>query len=99
MECGRLPYLEIAEDDKEVRYLGYALPLTVGEYEVLKAVFYSDGYIDKSRIRDFVPQDLKMSQASIPVHITAINKKSVKMGGKKLIGFKKNCGYFIESNI
>lgn len=93
------PYLEIIESDKEIRYMGYALPLTLGEYEVLRAVLLSPEYIDKEKIREKISSDVKLSLQSIPVHIVSINKKSVILGGRKLIGFKRSQGYFIENDI
>lgn len=99
MEKFRLPYLEVAEDERAVRYLGYRLPLTVGEYEVFKAVFYQRGFIDKKKIMEIASSDARLSEKSIAVHISSINKKALAQGGSKLIGFKKNCGYFVIEDV
>ena len=99
MENYRLPFLEIIEERREVRYLGYIMKLTAGEYRVLKAIFNARECLDVERIRHLVSAEARMSASSIPVHVTAINKKSVKMGGRKLIGFRKERGYFIRSDI
>lgn len=99
MENYRLPYLEVVDKEREVRYLGYKLPLTTGEYEVFKAVFYHKGYADVETIMEKVPCDLKLSPNSIAVHVAAINKKSVALGGKKLVASKRLYGYFVNEDM
>ena len=99
MENFRSPYLEMLTESREVLYMGYTLPLTSGEYEVLRVVLESDGCIDKEEIRERTPSDVKMSQGSIPVHVNAINRKALAIGGRKIIGFKRKCGYFVEEKI
>ena len=99
MEKYRLPYLEVIDEDREVRYIGYALPLTPCEYEVFKAVFYHRDYADAEIITEMASGDVKLSCKSIAAHVAAINKKSVALGGKKLISCKRYRGYFINEDV
>lgn len=96
----RLPYLQINTDSKQAIYLGYVLPLTPSEYEVLSAVFYIDDFCDKEKIKSIIDEnntkDTKISLSAIPVHIFSINKKSILAGGRKLIENIKKQGYIIN---
>ena len=91
------PYLEINEEAREVWYTGYILPLTRGEYDVLKAVLESRDYCDKNRIREIIESERlssnQISELSIPIHISSINKKSMAIGERKIITYKKNIKY------
>ena len=103
LEEKRLPYLEITKERKEVRYLGYILPLTVGEYEVLKAVFCSDRFLNKNDIKNLIDDDVsanvKLSVSSIPIHVCSINRKALMANGRKIVVYKKNMGYCINENM
>ena len=97
------PYLEISEETREVWYAGYILPLTRGEYNVLKAVLASLDYCDKNRIREIIESERlsndQISELSIPIHISSINKKAMAVGERKIILYKKNFGYCINENM
>ena len=98
MENFRLPYIEIDEENSEVIYLGYPLPLTNSEYEVFRIIFYSSECVSKEDIVEKLYHNTEMSVESVPVHIHNINKKSTLSGGRKIIGIKKKSGYFIAEN-
>ena len=103
MDLNRFPYLEMYPEEREVRYMGYRLPLTVGEYQVLKAVLSAEPLADKNAVKEITDADVtsdgKISLASIPVHIFSINKKAVTANGRKIVEFKKKIGYFINKNM
>lgn len=99
----RFPYLEISHEKREVRYMGYILPLTQGEQAVLCAVLAAESFVCKHDIKDIIDNDLspdlKVSLESIPVHVFSINRKAMNAHGRKIVGFKRNNGYFINENM
>lgn len=99
----KFPYLEINEETREVWYTGYILPLTHGEYEVIKAVLSSADYCDKNRIKEIIDAEcvakFPISVSSIPIHISSINKKAITLSKRKIILYKKNFGYCINENM
>ena len=89
------PYLAINESAREIRYLGYKLALSAGEYEVIKAVMLSHNGITKMEIAESVRQGVKLSPSSVGVHVCSINKKARKLGGRNLIFCNKDKRYEI----
>lgn len=92
------PYLSINKDRREIRYLGYILPLSVGEYKVLEAII-DLGVADKNEIKSHVPNCLKLSKASVSVHVCSINKKALALDGRKLVLWNKGVGYKLNKII
>lgn len=90
------PYLEICVSDREVRYLGYVMPLTASEYAILLALVRSGGYHDKKSVCELMEKDVNTAAKSIAVHISSINRKAVDMGGRKIIGTDRKKGYYVE---
>lgn len=99
----RFPYLEISPEKREVRYMGYVLPLTQGEQVVLWAVLCSDGFADKQDIKNIIDADMstdaKVSVESVPVHVFSINRKAKTANGRKIVEFRRNKGYFINKDM
>ena len=93
------PYLEFFVEDKKVRYLGYLMLLTASEYEILLALVKSGGCHDKRSICELLGKETKTAVNSIAVHVSAINRKAVEIGGRKIIGTDRKKGYFIEKYI
>ena len=93
------PYLEICVDDREVRYLGYVMPLTASEYAILLALAKVGGYHDKKSLCELMGKAVNTVSKSVAVHISAINRKALNMGGRKIIGTDRKKGYFIEKYV
>ena len=90
------PYIELDTAQKEAIYLGYALPLTKSEYEVFKVIFECEAYADANQICMKASDKLSLSPSCIAVHVFSINRKAVRLGGKKIVGYKKKYGYFVK---
>ena len=93
------PYLEIRTHDREVRYLGYAMPLTASEYAILLALVKFGGYHDKNSVCQLMEKDVDTASGSVAVHVSSINRKAVNMGGRKIIGTDRKKGYFVEKYV
>ena len=93
------PYLSIDEKERTVRYLGYIMPLTSGEFEVLRAVALAKAELDKKGIVKAVCDDVKLSELSVAAHICSINKKARELGGKNLVAMRRKKGYFMENGL
>ena len=93
-----LPYLEIFPKSGEIRYMGYILKLTAGEYEVFKVIASEPG-LEKEDIAARLNNSAQIAASSIPVHVFSINRKAIAVGGRKIVGYKRKVGYCIEKNI
>ena len=93
------PYLEICIDDREVRYLGYVMPLTASEYAILLALVRGGGYHGKKSLCELMGKDTDTASKSVAVHISSIYRKALNMGGRKIVGTDRKNGYFIEKYI
>ena len=90
------PYLAINLEERSVRYLGYILPLTATEFEILRAIALAEKEIDKQTVVSLVADRVKISAQSLSVHICSINKKARGIGGRNLIKMCRQKGYFVE---
>ena len=93
------PYLEFFDIDKKVRYLGYLMSLTASEYEILFALVKSGGFHDKSSICELLGKETKSTHKSVAVHISAINRKAVEIGGRKIITTDRKKGYSVAEYV
>ena len=93
------PYLEFFDTDKKVRYLGYLMSLTASEYEILLALVKFGGYHDKKSICELLGKETKSAHKSVAVHLSAINRKAVEIGGRKIITTDRKKGYFVDKYI
>jgi DNA-binding response OmpR family regulator len=74
--------------------LGCPLELTPREYGVLMSVIRH--YPGSASVKDICRDNEGLGPGSVPVHITAINKKAARIGGRKLIIAKRGLGYIIN---
>ncbi len=90
------PYLAINLEERSVRYLGYILPLTATEFEILRVIALAENGIDKQTVAELVAKRVKMSARSLSVHICSVNKKARGIGGRNLVKMCRSKGYFVE---
>ena len=90
------PYLAVNTQMCKIRFLGYILPLTRVEFEILRALAFSDGALDRRAIVDCASENIKISPRSISVHICSINKKARDIGGRNLVVMLRDKGYLFE---
>ena len=94
----RYPYIRIDGRSGEVRYLGYKIELTACEFEIFRLLYNSDVGLNKKEIAELADKSLALGEKSIAVHICAINKKSERFGGRRLVESRRKSGYFINKN-
>jgi len=74
--------------------LGCPLELTPREYGILMSVIRR--YPGAALIEDICKDNKGLGPCSVPVHITAINKKAARIGGRKLIIARRGSGYILN---
>ena len=84
MSVYRYKYLSVDEEKREVYYLGYRLALTKSEVCILCAILKSEDGVEKSEFSD-VASVRRGSDGAMKTHVCNINKKTVAIGGRKLI--------------
>lgn len=91
-----MQYRFLAWDEKqnEARLLGYTLPLSPAERQIIEILFHRE-FVTAEDFHQFSRPSL--SQGSIPVHIYSINKKAAAISGRKLIVFEKNYYRFLSA--
>lgn len=75
------------------------MPLTASEYAILLALAKVGGYHDKKSLCELMGKAVNTVSKSVAVHISAINRKALNMGGRKIIGTDRKKGYFIEKYV
>ena len=84
--------LHIGQRRDDVYLLGYNLSLPPTEYKILRLVAdLSPVRLHARSIRAFIPY-CDFSANCLSVHIGKINEKAVRIGGRRLVGFKN--GYY-----
>lgn len=88
------PYLKIDTKNRKIRFMGYELKLTKGEYSVFLTVLNGE-YVSKNDIFQVVGDDVQ-SPSSIPVHICSINRKAKELCGSEIVKNRRKFGYYVE---
>lgn len=94
----RYPYVRVDGRSGEVRYLGYKIELTACEFEIFRVLYNSDVSLNKKEIAALADESLALGEKSVAVHICSINRKSERLGGRKLVESQRKSGYFINKN-
>ena len=82
------------EPQNEVRLLGYTLPLSPAERQIIEILFHREFVSLEDFHRLSKPH---LPQSSIPTHIYSINKKAFSISGRKLIVFEKDYYRFVAA--
>lgn len=88
----------IDEKNRRVILLGYELKLTRGEYDTLRVINLSDGYISAEELCEMLRSDAA-TEHSVSVHISNINRKAEAISGRILVETKRYKGYRISEYI
>ena len=88
-------FLAINEEERQAYLLGYKLKLTPTEFKIVN-ILMDTKYATVDRLLLDLPA--RCTRKSIPVHITAINKKAHDISGRKLIENSRE-GYYFAENI
>ena len=84
MSVYRYKYLSVDDEAREVYYLGYPLALTKSEICILCAILKSEAGVERNEFSD-IAAARHGSDRTMKTHICNINKKTVDIGGRKLI--------------
>ena len=88
----------IDNDNSRIYYLGYRLPLTKSEFNILKAILQSSSKaVSQEEIASLC--EFRCNPDSIKFHIHNINKKAFSVGKRVLISNKTKIGYFLNKEM
>ena len=88
-------FLSIYEKHRKAYLLGYELKLTPTEFKILDLIF-EHRQISPDEMLPYLPA--RCTRRSIPVHISAINKKAFAISGRPFIDNAK-AKYFFAKNM
>ncbi len=88
-------FLSIDEKHRKAYLLGYELKLTPTEFKILDLIF-EHRQISPDEMLPYLP--VRCTRRSIPVHISAINKKAFAISGRPFIDNAK-AKYFFAKNM
>ena len=87
-------FLSIDEKHRKAYLLGYELKLTPTEFKILDLIF-EHGQISPDEMLPYLPA--RCTRRSIPVHVSAINKKALAISGRLFIDNSKAKYFFAEN--
>lgn len=91
---GTIQSVIISSDRNDTRLLGYSLALTPTEHRLLALLLsYPEKIFSTSDISSLI---YLKNEASVPVHVCAVNKKAERISGRPLILSKYDMGYYIN---
>ena len=97
MKKEELFYIDKAE--RRAVLLGYIMPLTKSELEILTHINENGDYTRADEIMQAVFADKGITRGNTSVHVCAINRKARKISGRDLIECKRYKGYRIVDKI
>ena len=87
--------LQLNDDGKSALILGYRIVLTAAEFAILDTLMKGGEQVLKSDLET----KCGISNSSIPVHISHINKKAFKITNRRLIVKEPNGVYHISDTL
>ena len=92
-------FLSFPSGENSIIILGYKVKLTRTEYDILKLVWESNGYVTSERIIEKCLAHKDVTRGDVAIHIHNLNKRIEGITARKLVVGVRRKGYKIVDNI
>ena len=92
-------FLSFPSGENSIIILGYKVKLTRTEYDILKLVWESDGYVTSERIIEKCLAHKDVTRGDVAIHIHNLNKRIEGITARKLVVGVRQKGYKIVDDI